>query len=273
MLHDMRPAEMRAFHAAAPPVPASAQTGFLPGSDGRPQAPRLFYPYSVVPGGVAGVAELKAAIARDPVVAAHYAGFNLGKARVTHSDRERLVYVSYRRGSRLYWTSHRLKLPKGEKLITDGVITARSRCGNQVSDTPSAQTSPEEPSAQMLDTPQPPETSSIWVSNPDRFNVADWGSDLTTIWQPPASSDDPADPGPVNLPLFFPPAAGAPMPTSTNPPPAPVPGVPVPEPSSLALLLTGLPAIWRSASASGRGATPTNPPFPALFLTSFGCAV
>ncbi len=205
--------------------------GAQPGQQGR-----VFFPYSVVPGGVASVAELKAAIARDPVVAAHYARFDVSKARVTHTDRERMVYVSYRRGNQLYWTKGKLKLAKGEKLITDGVITARSRCGNQVSETPSPLTAPNEPSAKTLDTPDPPDASSTQLYNPDWFNQADWGSNLTAVWtkNPPSAAAGPTGPGPTGLPLFIPPAGN----TSNTP------VVPVPEPSSLALLLIGLPAIW-----------------------------
>ena len=40
------------------------------------------YKYSVVPGGVRNVQELKWAVEHDPVVAAHYAGFDYDRARV-----------------------------------------------------------------------------------------------------------------------------------------------------------------------------------------------
>ena len=48
---------------------------------------RTVYKYSVVPGGVRSVQELKWAAEHDPVVAAHYAGFDYDRARVV----ERLI--------------------------------------------------------------------------------------------------------------------------------------------------------------------------------------
>jgi hypothetical protein len=115
--------------------------------------PRAVYPYSVVPGGVEDVKELKWAAEHDPVVAAHYAGFDYARAQVVRLTLARTVYVSYRIGSRIYWTSHRLTLHKGEKLITDGRMTARTRCANRVEETPQQEASPAEPTAEKFDQP------------------------------------------------------------------------------------------------------------------------
>lgn len=118
---------------------------------------RKVYPYSVIPGGISNVQELRKIVAEDPVVAAHYFGFDLAHAQVTRLRSERLAYVSYRLGDRLYWTKRKVKLAKDEIVITDGTHTARSRCGNLVSETPSSPTSPDEPPAKSLDTPIPQE--------------------------------------------------------------------------------------------------------------------
>jgi hypothetical protein len=96
------------------------------------QPPRPVYPYSVVPGGVGDVNELKWVAEHDPIVGAHYAGFNYARAQVVRLTLARTVYVSYRIGNHIYWTRRRVKLHKGEKLITDGRITARTRCANRV---------------------------------------------------------------------------------------------------------------------------------------------
>src|SRR5258708_498715 len=48
----------------------------------RPAADRPVYPYSIVPGGVNDARELKWVAEHDPVVAAHYAGFDYEHARV-----------------------------------------------------------------------------------------------------------------------------------------------------------------------------------------------
>ena len=52
---------------------------------------RPIYPYSVIPGGASQVEELKQAIARDAVIAAHYAEFAIDNARVERLTRPRLA--------------------------------------------------------------------------------------------------------------------------------------------------------------------------------------
>ena len=110
------------------------------------QASGVVYPYSIVPGGVDSVAALKAAIERDPVVAAHYRDFDIDHARVERLETPRVAHVSYRIGNGVFWTRKQLVLPAGERVITDGTHIARTRCGNQLAATP-AVTSPAEPSA------------------------------------------------------------------------------------------------------------------------------
>jgi hypothetical protein len=93
-------------------------------------------------------------MAHDPIVAAHYAAFDLAKVRVIRVQEARAVYVSYRRGDDVFWTSKRLRLAPGETLITDGEHTSRTRCGNQISDEPRLPVSlAGDPVPQTLDTP------------------------------------------------------------------------------------------------------------------------
>jgi hypothetical protein len=118
------------------------------------QPPRPVYPYSVVPGGVEDAKELKWVAEHDPVVAAHYAGFDYDRARVVRLTLAQTVYLSYRIGNHIYWTRRRVTLHKGEKLITDGRMTARTRCANRVEETPQHQAaSPVEPPVQKFDEP------------------------------------------------------------------------------------------------------------------------
>jgi hypothetical protein len=118
------------------------------------QPPRPVYPYSVVPGGVEDAKELKWVAEHDPIVGAHYAGFDYEHAQVVRLALARTVYVSYRIGSRIYWTRRRVTLHKGEKLITDGRMTARTRCANRVEETPQQEAaSPVEPPVQKFDEP------------------------------------------------------------------------------------------------------------------------
>ena len=115
---------------------------------------RAVYPYSIIPGGVVSVAELRSAMAHDPVVAAHYAAFDLAKARVFRLQEARSVYVSYRKGDEVFWTSKRIRLTVGETLITDGQHTSRTRCGNQISEAPRMPVSlAGDPEPQILDGP------------------------------------------------------------------------------------------------------------------------
>ena len=117
------------------------------------QLSRPVYPYSVVPGGVEDAKELKWVAEHDPIVAAHYAGFDYNHAQVVRLTLARTVYMSYRIGNHIYWMRRRVTLHKGEKLITDGRITARGRCANRVEEKPQQQASPNEPAPEKFDQP------------------------------------------------------------------------------------------------------------------------
>lgn len=114
---------------------------------------RLVYPYSIIPGGVTSPEELRQAAAHDPVVGSHYAGFNYRRAHLIIVRQAQKVYLSYRSHDKVYWTVKQASLHPGEKLLTDGNLTARTRCGNQVSVLPQLATSPEEPTLAELDRP------------------------------------------------------------------------------------------------------------------------
>lgn len=116
-----------------------------------PAEDRPVYPYSVVPGGVQDAKELKWVAEHDPIVAAHYAGFDYDHARVVRLTLARTVYLSYRIGNHVYWTRHRVTLHKGEKIITDGRIAARTRCANRVEEVPQQAASALEPPAEKFD--------------------------------------------------------------------------------------------------------------------------
>jgi hypothetical protein len=122
----------------------------------RETGKRPVYPYSVVAGGVQDARELKWAAQHDPVVAAHYAGFDYQHARVVHLLLARSVYLSYRIGNRVYWTRHRVSLRKGETLITDGRMTARTRCANRVEETPQQESAKQEPPVAQFEEPVRP---------------------------------------------------------------------------------------------------------------------
>jgi len=133
---------------------------------------RTVYKYSVVPGGVRTVNELKWAAEHDPVVAAHYAGFDYDHARVVKLVLARTAYISYRIGNKVYWTRHRVSLKKGETVITDGKMTARTRCANRVEEMPQQATSESEPPAEKFDEPAQPQAGTALVAPPVPFQSA-----------------------------------------------------------------------------------------------------
>ena len=111
------------------------------------------YPYSVVPGGIRDAAELRQAAARDYAIRRHYARFNFDRARMLRATEAREVYLSYRIRDTVFWTRNRVRLHVGELLLTDGNITARARCGNQISDVAMPDVSSEEPDVDVFDQP------------------------------------------------------------------------------------------------------------------------
>ena len=136
--------------------PASLEKADAPGTH-KPLQPakyeRTVYPYSVIPGGVRTRAELASNIADDPVVAGHYANFEMDRARFIKSDETQFVHVAYRLRNKIFWTAKTVKIPKGETLITDGKSVARTRCGNKVSVLPQEPVSGEEPPVETFDMP------------------------------------------------------------------------------------------------------------------------
>lgn len=138
----------------------------------RAMEDRPVYPYSVVPGGVRNVRELKWWAEHDPVVAAHYAGFDYDHARVVRLTLARTVYLSYRIGNKVYWTRHRVSLKKGEELITDGKKTARTRCANRVEEQPQQASSESEPPAVKFEEPVRPAVGTALANPPVPFESA-----------------------------------------------------------------------------------------------------
>ncbi len=86
---------------------------------------RPSYPYSVIPGGAYSAAELHYANQTDAVVRAHYATFNMKLARTVQLTGDRFQYASYRIKDQIYWTRKKLRIRKGEYLLTDGVAFTR----------------------------------------------------------------------------------------------------------------------------------------------------
>ncbi len=105
------------------------------------------------PGGVKNANELRAAAARDRAIRRHFAHFDFEHAKLVRNLEAREVYLSYRIRDTIFWTRKRVRLHIGELLLTDGNITARARCGNQISDIAQPEVSAEEPAEDVLDQP------------------------------------------------------------------------------------------------------------------------
>jgi PEP-CTERM motif len=199
---------------------------------------RLVYPYSVVRGGVANPGELRRAMEYDPVVSRHFQGFDYQRAHVVQLSEKQAMYVSYRIGNAVYWTRRKVTLLPGEKLITDGTIVARARCGNRVAAVPMDTGSPLEPSTDEFEQP-------FVLRDPDPT--------------PPVLVTESSAPGklpPNVVPVkgsgwwFIPPLVYVPSGSSGS---SGGPLAVTPEPGSLLLISSGLAAVyWRSRKNRGK---------------------
>lgn len=212
---------------------------------------RPLYPYSIIPGGAYSREELVRAVQNDPVVARHYADFEVGKTRVIQLNHSELMYVSYRIGNNVFWTKHPLLVRAGETLLTDGKTAARTRCGNRLSVTPAAPVSPNQPRPEAMDMAPKLNQPVDGMPQPE-FALLLPHSTLFPTPSPLGMLQAPLNQGPVGSlpsplpPVYWPIVGGAGTPTGPGGPGGPPvlpPPVATPEPGTIALLLTGLAAI------------------------------
>ena len=168
-------------------------------------ATRPVYPYSIIKGGAYSRAELIAALDRDPVAARHYQGFRRSMTRMVSSPFTKPVYLSYRVGNAVYWTSRPVQLPRGETLLTDGQNFARARCGNRICETPQTPVNDTEPAPEILNIPLPPANEVAGLEN--------WTEDR--LITPARPIFDPLAPAPEIVSTVTPSASGGPL-FSTN---------------------------------------------------------
>lgn len=285
------------MHSISETAPITG-TVLRPGAtiDAAVRSIRPNYPYSVIPGGAYSTAELRGATQRDPLVRKHYSDFDLGSARLVTLTEERFQYASYRFNDRIYWTRHRLRIPEGEVLLTDGYNYARTRCGNRLSSTAQVETSPFEPAAKLLTLPPfTPELLATGLIQPapaalpgdlaQAYPVLPFDSPRLASYVPPGTEaslhmpDNAPIPGGGYSPVtpgypspgphgnsLVPPALIPPGPLPPGPhyiPPAPPPISEVPEPSTLllfgaALCVSGW-LLGRMAHANRRAESSSRP--------------
>jgi hypothetical protein len=227
---------------------------------------RPLYPYSIIPGGARSRDELARAIENDPVVARHYADFQVARTRVIRLDRSELMYVSYRIGDSVFWTKKPLLLPAGETLLTDGKNTARTRCGNRLSVTPVVPVLPNQPRPEALDAApdlrpfgaaRRPELSML--APPMALIPAPTGS----LAPPTLATNEPLDGLPLPIPPVYFPIVGGGGPGTPGGPPVLPPPVATPEPGTFTLLLAGLALTvllyWRKTRGKTAEEKPNEP--------------
>ncbi len=166
----------------------------------------------------------------DQVLLAHYSGFDWNNARLGRNDEEVLAFVAHRKGDVIKKTSKPIKLPKGDGYITDGKLTARTFCCNDIILAPAAGPPPEDAVAGFLSGMPPMEE--------DIFDP------LPLTLPPEMVSYRESYPSRRSHPTIY-----------QNPPTAP-PTQPVPEPATLILFGMGLFVLifitWKKISPNKR---------------------
>ncbi len=177
----------------------------------------------MISGGVLNRAELIHAVKDDKIVAEHYSNFKAGQAEIVKTEEIQFMHVSYRMHNKIFWTAKKLKIPKGETMITDGLQCARTRCGNMVSATPQEPVSEEEPPIIVFDIPVPEKPPAPEFKFED---IPPWDIHVLESYAPPTHT-------PPNPKKYLPPVPYYPPPSD----------VVVPESGTLSLLVLGLTAF------------------------------
>jgi hypothetical protein len=76
------------------------------------------------------VQDFRRTVRNDAVLSAHFSGFNWEQAKIGKQDKEIWSFVSYRKGDDIRRTSKPVRLPKGDRYVTDGVTVVRTYCCN-----------------------------------------------------------------------------------------------------------------------------------------------
>jgi hypothetical protein len=230
-----------AAHTQVIPV-NSTEPFFVSSRAGRPA-----YPYSLIPGGVGSVEELREIAERDPVVARHFEGFDYKNAHLVTVSANQALFVAYRQGNEVYWTRKKVALHPGETLISDGKIVARTRCGNRVAVAPLGPPAPMEPLATDLDQPL---FSNEMVTNSVDPQPEAYAALIPGAQPVVGNALQPAKSHKGLLPFFFLPLAGIPGGgggSSSHPPLAVTP-----EPGTMLLLSSGLAGVYMKARKARR---------------------
>jgi hypothetical protein len=227
---------------------------YVPPSPLRLRAARPVYPFSVIPGGIYDSKELSDSVELDPVVREHYKDVRPEVLWTTRTQKPVLAYVSYRKGDAVAWTRNKVRIPKGELVLTDGNNLIRARCGNRIRKLPpplasAPPTSDDEPPVLIFESPSvgplappPPQLRPVVPSEPFIPVISGPPIPYGPSGTPPGSPSKPT-PTPTPVPSFEPTPTSEPTPPPTSEPnPTPIPVIP--EPGTLVLIVSGLGGLW-----------------------------
>jgi len=89
------------------------------------------------------VDDFRRTVSNDPVLKAHYADFQWENAKMGRLDEATLAYVHFRKDDRIFLTKKPIRLPPGDKYITDGYTRVRTFCCNNYTIVPPFAESPD----------------------------------------------------------------------------------------------------------------------------------
>jgi len=203
----------------------------------RPSRPS--YLYSVVPGGVTSADELRQSMENDPVVAREFDGFDFQRAHLVTVSENQSMHVAYRLGDKVYWTRKKVALHRGETLISDGKIVARTRCGNRIAMAPLGPPAIVEPIESDFNQPL---FSNDMVTREAEPQPEPYAAALPSAPPAQANALQPSK-GKRGLPLFILPVFGLPGLGGSSHTPLAV----APEPGTMLLFSSGLVGVyWKS---------------------------
>ena len=240
---------------------------------------------------VASLDDFRRVVGSNQRLVAYYGSFNWDKARLVTTAVPRLVYVSYQKAGALARTKYPLLLPKGDTLLTDGVLQARTYCCNEVFEivdapppppSPQALWPPESPLSLAPPAGETPPSELVAPPGAPPFSPPSTPGDVppSSLLPPPGGPPfSPPSPGEIPPSSLLPPPGGLVSPAPPDSAPAPVPVSPLPtplvpppapivvsEPPTVTLLSLGLAGLvwcrWRAWQRARRAA-----------LASRACAV
>jgi hypothetical protein len=85
-----------------------------------------------VAGGIFDVRDAERAAHADSLVRQHYVDIDLDNLLAIRTQAPMEAFVSYRWHDKVYWTAHKVSIPRGELVLTDGKHMIRGRCGNRI---------------------------------------------------------------------------------------------------------------------------------------------